>query len=310
MSRKAGFSHDGAFKDLVLSFPKQSLRALVPDLESWYGALEEVIQLRQEMPREGLYDRRRIVDLAMRLTFRSGARIVCLLEHQSRKSTFSIHRLCHYAVDLDKLMEGIPVLPVVVFTERPRWRREVRSRLGHVAADQTWLHFSYLKVRLRDKPVDAIWTSNNPVWYILAPLLDYPEEERLHVAAMAYIHLLRVTDRGTLIKFMDFIDIYAKLNQDEKRAIDRQLDQEEDGMMVREILMEKGIEIGEQRGEQRGIEIGELRGKDVGRDEKAMKVIERMYRKGYETEEIASIVEMSVAAVEAKLTRLQSRNPF
>ncbi|CAM2064592.1 hypothetical protein SCOR_04425 [Sulfidibacter corallicola] len=97
-------------------------------------------------------------------------------------------------------------------------------------------------------------------------------------------------------------------------------------MMVREILMEKGIEIGEQRGieigeqrgeqrgieigeqrgEQRGIEIGELRGKDVGRDEKAMKVIERMYRKGYETEEIASIVEMSVAEVEARLTRLSS----
>ncbi|CAM2063768.1 hypothetical protein SCOR_00295 [Sulfidibacter corallicola] len=293
------FSHDKAFKDLVLAFPKQSVRALVPRLETEYGCLEEVVQLRQEMPRHRLYDPGRIVDLAMHLKFRGGGGLICLMEHQSKKSSFSIHRLCHYVLDLDRMVGGLPVLPVVVFTDRPRWRRDVARRIRHEAVEETWLDFSFLRVKLREQNVDDIWRSDNPVWYVLAPLLDYPEEERLHVAALAYTHLYRVTDHGTFIRFMDFIDVNARLSGEEKRSLARLFEETEDrmSMTVREILMEKGEQRGIEIGEQRGIEIGEQLGYERGDLYRKCEMVKSMLRAGLEKVQVAEIAEMSVSEV-------------
>ncbi|CAM2070288.1 hypothetical protein SCOR_33255 [Sulfidibacter corallicola] len=304
---KLEFSHDRAFKDLVLTFPKQSLRALVPRLESEYGCLEEVVQLRQEMPRHMMHDPGRIVDLAMHLKFRGGGGLICLMEHQSKKSSFSIHRLCHYVLDLDRMVGGLPVLPVVVFTDRPRWRRDVPRQIRHEALEETWLDFTFLRVKLRDQAVDEIWGSDNPVWYVLAPLLDYPEEERLHVTALAYTHLYRVTDHGTFLRFMDFIDVNARLSDEEKRRVMILFEETEDqmSMTVREMLMEKGeqrgIEIGEQRGIEIGLEKGEQRGIEIGLEKGEQRVrtemVKSMLRAGLDKAQVSEIAEMTVSEV-------------
>ena len=66
------FSHDSGFKNLVLDFPKETVRWLLPGVERVYGKLKDVTFPLQEMKKQKLTDKGRRTDVPMLVTFENG----------------------------------------------------------------------------------------------------------------------------------------------------------------------------------------------------------------------------------------------
>ncbi|MBF0290089.1 MAG: hypothetical protein HQM14_19910, partial [SAR324 cluster bacterium] len=96
----------------------------------------------------------------------------------------------------------------------------------------------------KDIRADEIENSDNPVLQILTPTLDYPPEERLQRTTQAYIKLHQQLDLRLFYKYVDFLDAYAKIQPEEKEQILNLMTETNGGMMIREMLMEEGLEKG------------------------------------------------------------------
>ena len=206
------FSHDSAFKNLIEDFPEDTIRWLFPESEEILGKILKIEPLREEMPKFWLSDPGRETDYPMRVNYESGPAIIALIEHKSSKDDFSIYKLAHYALDLAEAYPNEPILPIVIFADQKKWRKDVPREIELKALGQTWLYFKYKKVKVNDLNAAGIADCDNPVLHILTPLMSYPKEERLQYISNAYLNLFRLTNRRKTQKFMDFIDKYADLN--------------------------------------------------------------------------------------------------
>ena len=258
--RTDDFTHDTGFKDLVQDFPEWSIRWLTPDTEKVYGPIEEVTFLREEMKHHWLSDAGRVLDIPMMVEFQSGKALITLIEHKGDKPSFSLYKLAHYTLDLAEDYPNIPIIPIAVFGDPVKWRKDVARELKIEVLGHVWLYFTYHKVKLKDLKAADYLNSENPVLHILSPLMDYPAENRFQVAADAHINLKRLGDTAQLRKYMDFIDKYAKIKPAEKAELLNLLTHREEGIMLREAILEEGIEQGIERGIERGIEQGIERG--------------------------------------------------
>jgi hypothetical protein len=59
----------------------------------------------------------------------------------------------------------------------------------------------------------------NPVVKILMTRMNYAPEERLEVIRQAYRGLFELTAPMMFDKYVDFIDVYAEIREDEREAI-------------------------------------------------------------------------------------------
>jgi len=236
------FTHDSAFKDLVQDFPEDTLRWLTPEAEATYGPIQEIIFLREEMNHQWLNDKGRELDIPMLIRFKSGPAIISLIEHKGDKPTFSIYKVAHYMLDLAEAYPAIPIVPILVFADSAKWRKDVQREIKVEVFGKIWLYFKYHKVKLKDMKASEILGSDNPVLHILSPLMDYPKADRFKVAADAYLNLKIQTDEARFRKYMDFIDKYAKIKREEKVELLDLLNHREEGIMLREALLEEGRE--------------------------------------------------------------------
>jgi len=85
----------------------------------------------------------------------------------------------------------IPIIPIVIFADPKRWRKDVKREIKLEMFGRVYLHFSFRKVKLKDLEAPAVQDSDNPVLHILTPLMHYPDSERYHFAVSAYINLRR-----------------------------------------------------------------------------------------------------------------------
>ncbi|WP_222597842.1 hypothetical protein [Euhalothece natronophila] len=65
---------------------------------------------------------------------------------------------------------------------------------------------------------------------------------------------------------------------------------------------QRGIEIGEQRGEQRGIEIGEQRGEQRGMEMAQKRLAQNLLSQGMDVEQVAELTELPVEEVRKLIT--------
>ena len=98
--------------------------------------------------------------------------------------------------------------------------------------------FTFKRVKLKEMSATPIQESQNPVLHILTPLLDYHENDRLQWTIHAYQKLSRLTDLKRFYKYMDYIDKYANIKENEKQKVIDAIVQSEDTIMIREALME------------------------------------------------------------------------
>ena len=90
--------------------------------------------------------------------------------------------------------------------------------------------------------------------------MNYAPEERLEVIRQAYRGLFELTAPMMFDKYVDFIDVYAGIREDEREAIFREITEQEDTIMLAQYIKDKGFQEGKLEGKLEGWKDGELDG--------------------------------------------------
>ncbi len=233
-------NNDVDFQEIILDFPEHFLRWLVPLAEKLWGPICKVAFPRQSMPQGLLRRPGRELDFPVRYTFARRRTLIVLIAHCGSKSVFNIHQVAHDTLEAIEAFAGTAVIPVVIFTDDTKWRKDVDRQLQNQWFTEACLNFRYHKVKLKEITVNSIQESHNPVLHILTPLLDFPPEQRMFRTAQAYLKLRELVEEDQFCKYADYIDHYAQLTADELERLETELTYQEGGPMLRDYLEEKG----------------------------------------------------------------------
>lgn len=248
MARKPG--HDHNFKNLILDYPREALAFFAPDEAEEIDQHTRILPVRQEQLKARLSDRFRELDVPLLVEWPDGRReaLLFLLEEETQSQRFSIHRLAHYCLDLADLFSTSRVVPVVIFLSaadsQPR-----RLTLG--GEKHTYLEFHYLRCVLPELQSEHYWHSDNLVARLNLPNMTWSEDQKIEVYARAVKGLLSLeSDPEKQLKYVDFIDIYAALDDNERRLYERQYPEDNAAMTsFSERYREEGVQEGMQQGE-------------------------------------------------------------
>jgi hypothetical protein len=207
---------------------------------------------------------------------RRRAALLFVLKEQSDARRFSIHRLARYCLDLAELFETERVVPVVIFLHGGQHRRELA--LG--GERHTYLSFNYLACDLALIPFERYRESNNIVARLNLPNLSYPPERKVEVYAQAVRGLMTLEPHPERqLKYLDFIDIYAGLDDNELEQYRREYPQEATQMATfAERFMEQGRREGMQQGIQEGMREGMREGMQQGEAAVLLRLMECKFK--------------------------------
>ena len=248
-------THDQNFKNLILDYPRQAIALFAASEAQTIDADARVTPVRQEQLQERLGERFRELDIPLLVEWPDGRReaILFVIEEETEPARFSVHRLAHYCLDLSELLDTYRVVPVVVFLHRGDFAE--RLSLGGDAT--TYLDFHFLAYALSRIPAREHFDSANLVARLNLPNMAYAPEDKLEVYAHAMRGLTTLEpDPERRLKYLDFIDIYAALDENE-RIVYRQRYPEEVAEMTR--FAERFMDKGREEGREEGIGQGEAR---------------------------------------------------
>ncbi|MBK5969034.1 MULTISPECIES: DUF4351 domain-containing protein [Thiorhodovibrio] len=248
-------SHDQNFKNLILDYPRQAIEFAAASEAARLDDQVRILPLREEQLKERLGERFRELDVPLLLEWPDGRRqaLLFVFEEETEPGRFSIHRLAHYCLDLSELYQTERVVPVVIFLH-PGGFRETLS-LG--SDTRAYLQFSYLACALFGLKARDYFDSPNLVARLNLPNMQYAPEEKVEVYAQAVRGLRTLEpDRERQIKYLDFVDIYAALDENERQRYQQQYAEEIETMTA---FADRFIEQGVQQGVQQGLQQGEAR---------------------------------------------------
>lgn len=179
------------------------------------------------------------------------AALVFVVEEESDPGRFSAARLAHYCIDIAELLQTRRVVPVVVFL-----RGGPRERLYDLGGDHaTYLRFRFLTIEFAALRYQDHKDSDNLVVRLNLPNMRYEPAERVAVYAAAVRGLTTLEpDPEKRLKYVDFIDIYAALDDDERARYERDYPIEAQTMNS---FSERFREQGRQEGVRQGLLQGE-----------------------------------------------------
>jgi hypothetical protein len=242
-------AHDQSFKNLILDYPRQALAFFAEEEARSLEADARVIPIRQEQLQERLGERFRELDIPLLVEWPDGRRAALLfvLEEETEPRRFSIHRLAHYCLDLAELFATERVVPVVIFLRAGNLQR--RLKLG--GDRHTYLSFHYAACELSAIPFERYRESDNLVARLDLPNMRYDPEQRVEVYAQAVRGLTHLEpDPEKQLKYLDFIDIYTGLDDNERERYQREYSNEANTMSTfAERFREEGRAQGMQQGE-------------------------------------------------------------
>ncbi|MCD6295231.1 MAG: DUF4351 domain-containing protein [Deltaproteobacteria bacterium] len=247
-------SHDHNFKNVFLDFPKEALAWILPDISD-LGTIQRVDFVRQEPKKRRLSDGHLSLDMPILYTFEKGQILLWLVEFQEDKGRFSIYKLLRYVTDLMEQYPDARVIPTVMFTARNKWRTDVKRELNSRLGNRDLLHFEYILLKLFDYNACDYYDHRNPVVKILLPKMNYKPEERFEVIRRAYRGLFELVPRTMFEKYVDFIDVYAGIQEEEREAFYRNITEQEDTIMLAQYIKDKGFQEGRQEGRQEGTRV-------------------------------------------------------
>ena len=261
-------SHDQNFKNLILDYPRQALAFFAPEEAPGPGDDVDIVPLRQEQLQERLGQRYHELDAPLRVDWADDRRdaVVFALEEETDGGRFSPHRLAHYCLDVAELFKTNRVVPVSIFLRAGP--APAGLALGTERGD--YLTFRHLSCRLDALDAGAWLHSDNPVALVNLPNMRRPADmDRIDVFARA-AHGLRAVepDEAKLAKYLQFIDIYAALTDNEQETYRRRYPEESKtmaGMIQR--AHDEGVRQGMRAGRDEGLRAGRDEGMRAGRDE-------------------------------------------
>ena len=253
-------SHDQNFKNLILDYPHQALAFFAAEEAAGILADAEILPVRQEQLKQRLGDRFRELDVPLLVQWPDGRReaLLFVIEEESDPRRFSIHRLAHYCLDLAELLETDRVVPVVIFLRGEANRRELA--LG--GERHTYLSFRFLACELATLPYERYRDSDNIVARLNLPNMRYDRERKVDAYAQAMRGLVGLErDPEKQLKYIEFVDIYANLDDNERVRYEREYPDEAKTMSsFAERFIQQGIQQGIQRGKEEGKEEGKQEG--------------------------------------------------
>ncbi|QLF93292.1 hypothetical protein HW090_08840 [Pseudomonas sp. ABC1] len=245
-------SHDQNFKNLILDYPLQALQLFAPQEAVHLDTSTRFTPIREEQLKDRLSDRFLELDIPLLLEWPDGRReaLLFVIEQQTEPRQFSIHKLARYCLEIAELMDTRRVVPVVIFLKANR--QEAHLVLGNELHD--YLHFRYIRAVLPDMQGARYLESDNLVARLNLPNMHWPPELKLAIYASAVRGLLTLEQNpDRQLKYLDFIDIYARLTNNERADFERQYTTEERGMSG---FIERYTEQGRQQGLLQGLEQG------------------------------------------------------
>ena len=248
-------NHDQNFKNLILDYPRQALELFAQDEAASLGADARILPIRQEQLKARLGDRFRELDVPLLIEWPDGRReaILFALEEESDPRRFSIHRLAHYCLDLSELYATERVVPVVIFLQQGR----VKANLLLGGERHSYLRFDYLSCMLPTLPYEQYMGSDNIVARLNLPNMQHPDTRRVEVYAHAVRGLFDLEPHPEKqLKYLDFIDIYSNLNDNERKRYELEYQEEAEFMST---FAERFRQEGVQQGMQQGMQQGEAR---------------------------------------------------
>ena len=189
--------------------------------------------------------------------------------------------LCTTASISPRLYETDRVVPVAIFL---RAAETAPRSLTLGTERRRYLTFDYLACKLGEIPSEQWMQSDNLVARVNLPNMRSPEHRKVDVYAQAIRGLLALErDGGKRAKYMEFIDIYAGLTENEFRRYQRQYPEETSIMAgafqrARDEARQEGMQEGMREGRQEGMREGRQEGVRQGRVEGERAVLERQLR--------------------------------
>ena len=118
---------------------------------------------------------------------------------------------------------------------------------------------------------------DNPVVKILLPKMNYEQYERIEVIRQAYKGLFQLASRGLFDKYVDFIDVYSEISDQEQQQLYETIIQDKETAMLAQYIREKGRQEGSQK--------------------TLMALVRNARKKGLSEEIIAQVVDIDVKLV-------------
>ncbi|MEA3643788.1 MAG: DUF4351 domain-containing protein, partial [Lamprobacter sp.] len=173
--------------------------------------------------------------------------LLFVFEEETEPKRFSIHRLAHYCLDLAELYHTERVVPVVIFLHPGAYR----DTLSLGSDTRVYLQFSYLAWPLFGLRARDYFDSPNLVARLNLPNMQYAPEEKVDVYAQAVRGLRTLEpDPERQIKYLDFVDIYANLDENERQRYQQQYAEEIETMSAfADRFIDQGVQQGVQQGE-------------------------------------------------------------
>ena len=274
-------------RDTTLDYPREALAFFAAEEAPLREDEVRIIPARQEQLQERLGERYRELDVPLLVEWSDGRReaILFALEEESGWRRFSLHRLAHYCLDLAELFGTDRVVPVAIFL-RAAGAAAASLILG--TERRPYLRFDYLACKLKEIPAERWEDSDNLVARVNLPNMRHPGMRKVEVYGQAIRGLLALEpDGGKRAKYLEFIDIYAGLTDNEFRRYQR-LYPEEGNTMAGVI----------QRARDEGVQQGRVEGLQQGRMEGERLVLERLLgrRFGVLSPEVPERLERASAA--------------
>ncbi len=203
--------HDQAFKNLILDYPAAALEFFV-GARGLDGAT--ITPVREEQLQAVLGSLYRKLDVPLKVEWPDGRRaaVLFVVEEETEPRRFSIHRLAHYCLDLAELLKTTQLVPVVVFLHQGEFPHGLRLGYG----EDAYLSFRFIHCELARLPAERYLDSGNIVARLNLPNMRHPRDRRVEVYARALDGLLALEpDWNKQLKYIEFIDAYADLREDE-----------------------------------------------------------------------------------------------
>ena len=146
-------------------------------------------------------------------------------------------------------------MPVVIFL---RAGRDMPETLTLGSECRTYLNFRYLLCELARLRAEDYFDSTNPVARINLPNMQWPQEQKIEMYAHAIRGLLELdSDPNRRAKYIDFIDSYTELTDNERIEYDQRFPQESNVMTG---IVGRARDEGIQQGIQQGLSQGQNQG--------------------------------------------------
>ena len=216
-----GISHNQNFKNLILDYPRDALAFFAAEKAPLAEDNVKIIPAHQEQLRKRLGEHYWGLVVPLLVTWQDGRRkdILFVLKVEPDWHRFSLHRLAHYCLDLVDLYKMDRVVPVMIFLGDA----DAPGMLTIGSERHDYLTFRYLACKLNVMPFERWQDSDNLVARLNLPNMQYTDEQKIEVYAQAIKGLLALEpDWDKRAQYIEFIDIYTGLTDNELRLFQQQ----------------------------------------------------------------------------------------